>query len=89
VKENLAAACQALPRTTPYRQSLTVSGRSRFELESASLLMIWSFKGHPPSSRIGDEAVRHVNAANRDVPAILLKVPCEVPVVNDGTEGSP
>jgi hypothetical protein len=35
------------------------------------------------SSRIGDKAVRHVNAADGDVPTILLKVPCEVSVVED------
>jgi hypothetical protein len=36
------------------------------------------------SRRIGDKAVRHVNAADGDVPAILLKGPCEVSVVEDG-----
>jgi hypothetical protein len=35
------------------------------------------------SSRIGDKAVRHVNAADGELPTILLKVPCEVSVVED------
>jgi hypothetical protein len=39
------------------------------------------------SSRISDKAVRHVNAAEGDVPTILLKAPREVSVAEDGTKG--
>jgi len=41
---------------------------------------------HPDQSRICDKAVRHVGAADGDVPVILLKVSPR-PVVEDGTEG--